>query len=52
MPPTYEKEDRGTPQMPWFLARIVVEGKVFTGEGGSFSAAKKAAAKSAYLRIK
>jgi ribonuclease-3 len=52
VPPTYEKEELGTPQSPWFLARIVVEGKVFTGEGGSYSAAKKAAAKAAYGRIK
>jgi ribonuclease-3 len=52
VPPTYEKEEKGTPQMPWFLSRIVVEGKVFTGEGGSYSAAKKQAAKAAYERIK
>jgi ribonuclease-3 len=52
VPPTYEKEEVGTPQAPWFVARIVVEGKVFSGEGGSYSAAKKMAAKLAYERIK
>jgi ribonuclease-3 len=52
VPPTYEKEECGTPQEPRFVATITVYDQTFTGEGGSFSAAKKSAAQSAFRYAK
>jgi ribonuclease-3 len=51
-PPKYEKVECGTPQKPWFVAKICVDGKYYEGDGGSFSLAKLNAAKSAYEQIK
>jgi ribonuclease-3 len=52
MPPKYEKEELGTPQKPYFKAFIEVEGKTYFGESGSFTQAKKLAAKTAFENIK
>ena len=50
-PPEYVKKSVGTPQRPRHIAEITVRGKVFEGEGTSFSDAKKQAAKAAYEYI-
>jgi ribonuclease-3 len=51
-PPKYEKEELGTPQKPQFKAVIEVEGNTYYGESGSFTQARKLAAKSALEHIK
>ena len=50
--PSYEKEESGTPQEPRFIMKVCVHGRVFKGEGGSVSAAKRSAAKAAYEYLK
>lgn len=51
IPPEYIKKSAGTPQRPGHIIEVTVCGRVFKGEGASFSEAKKLAAKQAYEYI-
>ncbi|MDE6558200.1 MAG: hypothetical protein K2K39_03730 [Clostridia bacterium] len=46
--PEYVKISGGTPQRPRHMVEVTVRGKLFKGEGASFTEAKKSAAKQAY----
>jgi ribonuclease-3 len=46
--PTYTRVDEGNPQAPWFVAKVNILGKTFSGEGESVRSAEQQAAKSAY----
>lgn len=50
-PPHYEKQECGTPKHPRFRAVVRLDGREFSGEEDSFSAAKKIAAKLAYAHL-